>query len=213
MQLCKFHLSGALNWQSQVHLLWTCKLRSQVVCAFSQELILSFHLQDSIITLVNIKPKVKTQFRVTAEWVSPMVINPSGYSGVFFKKKKKIPSVCLLENLHRGSSNTCYGLDLNAGACTMTGLKPRAQSTLVAAWPAPSLLPELWKLEIDQDPTHLFPVCKGTACPPWQEPNPPADPGGWPRFPTSLPSILPPAPRLRELWWWSNGWVHAPSQV
>lgn len=37
-------------------------------------------------------------------------------------KKGGVPSVCLLEILHRGSK-ACYGLDVNVGACTMTGLK------------------------------------------------------------------------------------------
>lgn len=51
-----------------------------------------------------------------------MVVNPSGSSGVVFLKKGGVPSVCLLEILHRGSK-ACYGLDVNVGACTMTGLK------------------------------------------------------------------------------------------
>lgn len=62
-----------------------------------------------------------------------MVINPSGYSGVFLIKKKKYPFSMPLGDFAQKWPHICYGLDANTGARTMTGLEPRDQSSLIAA--------------------------------------------------------------------------------
>lgn len=82
------------------------------MCAFSPELILSFHLQDGVITIVNIQAKVKPQFRVTAEQVSPMSMNPLGYprTQILHRKIKCLP-YAFLEILHINESTRCCGLE------------------------------------------------------------------------------------------------------
>lgn len=111
-----------------------------------------FHLQDSVITVVAIQAKVKTQFSVTAEQVSPMSINPLGcLEHRFFTQKVRVPSVCLLEILHISDSTHCCGLGVNLGAYTIMGVKFRAHINLAAVQPTPPTF-LTWVLEPGNGP-------------------------------------------------------------
>lgn len=104
------------------------------MCAFSQELVFSFHLQDGVITVVNIQADVKTPFiQSHTEQVSPMGINLRGYSRTqILPYRDKKPSVCLLEVLYRSDSAHCCGLRVNLTAYTNLGLTFRAHLNLHA---------------------------------------------------------------------------------
>lgn len=73
--------------------------------------------------------------------------------------------------------------------------------------PHQSLFPELWKLEIDQYPPHLFALWKGQRI---LLGGKRIHQLGWlGAVVRSFTSIYPAScPRLVELWWWSDGWFH-----
>lgn len=57
-------------------------------------------------------------------------------------------------------------------AFTDLGLKFRAYVSLLSDQPLPRLFLQSWDPEIDQHQAHLFPLFKGTVCPPRQKKNP-----------------------------------------
>lgn len=94
------------------------------MCAFSQQLVFSFHLQGGVTTVANIQANVNTQFRVP-EQLSPMGVIPPGCPRTQSRpQNNQVPSgafwrLCVAETAAQGGC----GLGVNLGAYPNSGLE------------------------------------------------------------------------------------------